>query len=122
MGFGHTLVRIGVLARSLFSLQSTAARRRRANYRRRLSTERLEPRTVLSANPIYLDAATSALIIEGTSGNDDVTIAGNSQGRINVKLTTLGGSFAASYELSSVAYVEFRGGDGDDRFQNASSV
>ncbi len=87
-----------------------------------LGAEWLEQRQLLSTNQITFDAATSAIVIQGTSNAENVHVW-SVDNLIHVALTTsIFQITGASFERSSVAAVRFIAGDGDDRFENTTDV
>ena len=87
-----------------------------------LRAEWLEPRRLLAANQITLDPSISAIVIEGTSGVDRTLVWSNTPDVVEVTLQSASGTIYSSFASSTVAQVQFIGGDGNDRFSNATSL
>jgi Ca2+-binding RTX toxin-like protein len=87
----------------------------------RLLIEHLESRRLLSANQISYDDFARSIVIEGTTGNDSAWVWTDANS-VHVQLLNQSGTKSASFSKSSVDWVRYFGGAGDDRFENASSV
>jgi Ca2+-binding RTX toxin-like protein len=77
----------------------------------------LEDRNLLAT--IVFDPGASQVTIYGTSANDTVIVDNLSGGRISVSAT---GADTQAYDIDSVNRVTFYAGDGDDVFENNTSV
>jgi len=99
----------------------SSARRRHRGERHILRGEQLEQRTLLSANQIVFDARLSEIVIEGTSGADNVNVWADAA-NVYVSMANSTGTKNASFNRATVNQVRFLGGDGDDVFTNTSSV
>ncbi len=86
-----------------------------------LHAEALEDRHLLAANPIYLDSATSQLVIRGTSV-DDNTVVSLVSNMVHVRMESAGTLTEASFLRSAVASIDYAGSYGNDRFENATDV
>jgi Ca2+-binding RTX toxin-like protein len=103
--------------------------RRRRNHRRRsdsrrasaLRAEYLEPRQLLAVSPITFQPGSGSVEIQGTAADDDVSVWSDAT-QVHVSLTTPTETFNASFALASVSLVKFWGIEGDDRFENTTSV
>ena len=87
-----------------------------------LHAECLEQRELLSANQIYFQPAISAIVVEGTSSADTVNVWTDASDIVHVTMENLAGTQSTVFARSLVAQVRFIGGDGDDFFQNTSTV
>jgi Ca2+-binding RTX toxin-like protein len=118
---------IGTLWKSIrkrfFSSHSEHASRRHAHGRSTLLRgECLEQRQLLSANQITYQTSLSAVVVEGTSGADTVHVWTDASDMVHVSMDNSTGTQSAVFAHASVAEVRFLGGDGNDNFQNTSSV
>jgi Ca2+-binding RTX toxin-like protein len=77
---------------------------------------------MLSANEIYFHQATSSIIIEGTSSADNVSVSTDASNTIRVTMSNATGTKSASFSPVGVSQISFIGGDGDDRFENLTSI
>src|SRR6476620_2773983 len=87
-----------------------------------LHAECLEQRRMLSANEIYFHQATSSIIIEGTSSADNVSASMDASNMIRVTMSNATGTKSATFSPVGVSQISFIGGDGDDRFENLTSI
>jgi Ca2+-binding RTX toxin-like protein len=87
----------------------------------RLGVEQLENRQLLSANQISFDSFTSAIVIEGTSGNDSARVWSDTSS-IYVQLQNDLGTKYSTFSKSTAEWIRFFGGDGNDRFDNVSAM
>ena len=87
-----------------------------------LYAESLEQRTMLAANEIYFHQATSSIIIEGTAGADTVSASTDASNMIRVTMTNATGTKNVSFSPVGVNQIRFIGGDGNDRFENLTSI
>jgi Ca2+-binding RTX toxin-like protein len=87
----------------------------------RLLIEHLESRRLLAANQIGYDAFTRSVVIEGTAGNDSAWVWTDAN-FVHVQLLNQSGTKSASFSKSTVDWVRYFGGAGDDRFENASGL
>src|SRR5215813_8275615 len=97
-------------------------RSKRRNRNTTLLGEWLEPRQLLSANQITYDPTNQAIVIEGTAGEDQAQVVYINSGTVQATLTNATGTKSATFQVSAVSQVRFMGGDGDDRFYNATNI
>jgi Ca2+-binding RTX toxin-like protein len=84
--------------------------------------EQLESRTLLSANQISFDASNSAVVIEGTTGNDWVNAFVDASNVLHVSLQNAIGNQSSTFNAGNVAEIRFLAGDGDDYFSSSSFI
>src|SRR4051794_40703502 len=96
----------------------------RPGYRRGtvLVAECLEQRQLLSANQINLNASTSVLTIQGTTGIDNAKVWTDTSNVVHVSLVTPTESLSATYARASIVSIQFAGDAGDDRFENSTNI
>src|SRR6478609_4574952 len=87
-----------------------------------LHAECLEQRRMLSANEIHYHQPTSSIIIEGTSSADNVSVSMDASNMIRVTMSNATGTQTVSFSPVGVSQISFIGGDGDDRFENLTSI
>jgi Ca2+-binding RTX toxin-like protein len=108
------------------SLKSRVPERSAAEEVRRrgtmLHTECLEQRRMLSASQINLNATTSVLTIQGTTGADSAQVWTDASNVVHVTLVTPTESLSATFARASIVSIQFAGDDGDDRFENLSNI
>lgn len=116
----------GILHRTLLGFfHGNATRRSKRPHRRGSRTlhgELLEPRYLLSSTPITLDATKATVVIQGTADADHVIVWNDSSNQLHVSLQTLSENYTAVFASSSVTLVQFSAGNGDDIFQNMTSI
>ena len=98
------------------------SRNSRDHRAQRLRFERLEARRVLAADQIGLDELTATIVIQGSPINDTAVITVAADGALHVQLATADGSYTSVFPRSAAKAVKFFGGDGNDTFQNFSSL
>lgn len=99
----------------------TSERRHRGWPAAVVELECLEPREVLAAI-IGFDAASQAVWVSGTSGNDAATLDLPSANTLRVRVVTGGATVEQTFDLSQVSVVQFDAGAGDDSLLNSTSV
>ena len=93
-----------------------ASKTRRHSNGRQLAYQNLEPRNLLAG--ISFDQVTGTIFIEGTQDRDfsEVSDSGN---QLEVRLS---GFDVQTFNVDEVNLIEFRGLDGDDAFENFSTI
>src|SRR5215218_254525 len=84
--------------------------------------EWLERREMLSANQITYQPVLAAVVIEGTSGADSVSVSTNANSTISVSMQNSTGIQNVSFPIAGITEIRFIGGDGDDVFTNFSAI
>ncbi|MFO0789890.1 MAG: G8 domain-containing protein [Pirellulales bacterium] len=111
------------IARDIVTFQSRKpVSRPRGKSGAALHIESLEGRQLLSANQIYFTPTNSAIVIEGTTGADRVNVWSDTSNQVHVTMLNSTGTQSATFDRSTAIEVRFIGSDGDDFFQNTSTV
>lgn len=110
------------IRRALSFAQGNRKRQRMRDGQCTLRGEHLERRELLSANQISFDSTLSAIVVEGTSGSDTVSLWTDATNSVHVSMSNSISTQSAVFAQAIVGQVRFIGGDGDDTFSNASSV
>jgi Ca2+-binding RTX toxin-like protein len=87
-----------------------------------LGHELLEQRRLLAVAQITLNASLAQIEIRGTTGEDQVVVSYEGANSIKVHAVTNGEVADAVFLQSAVSMIDFAGGDGNDRFENLTSV
>ena len=85
-----------------------------------LTFESLEDRRLLAADITY-SGSSGCILIEGSTGNDDVKV------EVKKDLVVVSAKFdgqkaAATFDVAQVEKILFRGREGDDKFENKTSI
>ncbi|MGD9633484.1 MAG: G8 domain-containing protein [Pirellulales bacterium] len=104
------------------SRQRQTCKRRRHRGPTLLRAELLERRELLSVNTISLDTTKGQLNIAGTTGNEQITVTMDSPTVIRVRAQSVDGLVEATFQRDTVSSLYYYGGDGDDRFENATGI
>jgi Ca2+-binding RTX toxin-like protein len=102
---------------SIFSPKTPWTSRSKASNKLQCVYQNLEARRVLAG--ISFDASTGFVTIAGSAGNDFSYVTASSVSQIQVSLT---GFTAQTFNTSEVNRIFFYGLDGDDFFQNETSI
>src|SRR5262249_32478548 len=69
-----------------------------------------------------LNASTSVLTIQGSTGNDSAKVWVDTSNIVHVTLDTPTESLSATYARVSIVSIQFAGDAGDDRFENTTNI
>ncbi|MCA9249135.1 MAG: hypothetical protein KDA42_18560 [Planctomycetales bacterium] len=107
--------------RAKFRNGSASSATARPAAQRRPAIMQLEERRVLSVN-VGLEPATGELAITGTPQNDTVEVRLLSDTELEVHIESGSQSETQVFQRADVNHITFEGGDGDDRFVNATDI
>jgi hypothetical protein len=113
----------GFLRRAFQFPNHLASRRRRNNDAAAAPHfESLEDRRLLAVSGITYDALNMRVNVIGTSGADEAVVSSSVPGIITVRLQSSEGVQSANFATGAVSLVAFYGLEGNDRFENQTSV
>lgn len=110
------------ISTQLFTRQERSRRRRWDSRLATLHSELLEQRHLLSLNPVFLDADTGGLSIQGTENDDQVTVSTVVPDLIHVRFISEGEVFQTDLPSELVSSLAFFGDDGNDHFENNTDL
>lgn len=109
-------------ALSRLSRRPSVSRRHRDYGRALLRPELLERRELLSVNQIFLDVGKGQLSIAGTPSAEQVLVTMDSPTIVRVRAQSAGGVVETTFQRSAVSSISYYGGEGNDRFENATNI
>jgi Ca2+-binding RTX toxin-like protein len=84
--------------------------------------EVLEDRRLLAVSHIAYDAVNSRVSITGSAAADSALVSNSQPGMIQVRYESTDGVETADFLAASVSLISFYGSDGNDRFENQTSI
>ena len=102
--------------------RNPSKRRSRDGHRALLFAELLEPRELLSVNQIRFDLTESRVVVQGTNDADQMSVFMTSASEIRVRAESADGVVESTFQKSAVSSIVFYGADGNDRFENQTSL